>query len=121
MPAICSRVSLTARICHRFVCLESEVDLGALFILCGCESIFYCVLVRATVYKKNICIEMGTYNDLLRSAPTVVLEFVAWIIGRSQRRRLSARLANTIRCEVSDESVHSKRPVLSLREYGREI
>jgi hypothetical protein len=56
--------------------LESQVALGASLILYAFESVFYCVLVRTTVYKRNICIETGTYDSLV----FLGLGFIAWII-----------------------------------------
>jgi hypothetical protein len=65
VPPYCTSRSLYSSFSAR-IRLESQVALGALLILHVFESAFYCVLVGTTVYKKNICIETGTYDALLR-------------------------------------------------------
>lgn len=65
-PAIDVEGVISARICRRSVRLESQVVLGALLILHVSKPAFHCVLAGFIVYKKNICIETGTYNALFR-------------------------------------------------------
>jgi hypothetical protein len=68
---------------------------SALHILHASESVFYYILDRAIAYKKNICIKR--VRTMLFAVFAVfavfpVLEFIAWIICRSQQRRLPAGL-----------------------------
>jgi hypothetical protein len=65
VPPYCTSRSLYSLFSAR-ICLESQVALGASLILYAFESAFYCVLVGTTVYKKNIYIETGIYDTLLR-------------------------------------------------------
>jgi hypothetical protein len=108
-PCYMFSASFSARTCRKSACLESAIVLGASLILHAFELAFYYVLDRAIVYKKNICIEMVR---IMLFAVFPVLEFIAWIICRSQQRRLLARLTIAWDLKACTESVYSKRPIL---------
>ena len=69
-PPYCTSRSLSssfsARISRRSVLLKSQVVLGASPILYTSESAFYCVLAGFVLYRKNIYVETGTCDALLR-------------------------------------------------------
>jgi hypothetical protein len=88
--------SSSARICRRSVRLESEDVLSASLILHASESVFYYVLNRAIVYKRTYV--SRRVRTMLFFAVFLVLEFIDWIICRSQQR-LTAGLTNRVRCK----------------------
>lgn len=92
VPCCIFSASFSARMCGRSACLESEAVLGASLILHASKSVFYCVLDRAIAYEKNIYIKRVHTMLFAVFAVFPVLEFIAWIICRSQQRRLPARL-----------------------------